>query len=495
MEARGRELKQHLPPARFGGELLVSLPLDVLELVCSSLTLKDRVALTFCCRRLWTRPDVTKSRRLWDVIEAYATHSSVVNRPVSLGHWLARRKAAVGRLIVRGYMDGTNPAALLAGLEDGALASWELHEMDAIGTNPAGALAPLAHLGGLTELKLQYCKVRRLPPQLSALTALKVLDIADRMEPDGAQAAAAFAPLAALTQLTALRLQHCGLCKLPRQLSALSASLQFLDLASNWDLGDWVAGSMRPLNSLSALTSLDMTRCGLPCIPPQLSAMGSLQQLQLFGNDMTGARPKSWEPLRRLTCLTLLDLAECHIGYLPQQLACLTALAELILSYNSAMGDFLYLGGPEGDEESSWQPLLSLGASLTCLRLSGCNIPELRAGFSGLSALVKLDLSRNVELGFDADTAFQPLSGLVGLKVLKMYSMQLKCIPPQLKMLPALADLRLWNNRSLGEQGAALGQQLMELSALERLDLGGGIYCDPSTKEVVKLLRGRGVDV
>ncbi|GAB4822937.1 hypothetical protein N2152v2_009983 [Parachlorella kessleri] len=504
MKAKGRKLKQHLSRARFGGELLVSLPLDVLELVCSSLTLDDTVALTSCCRRLWTRPDVTDSERLWGALEAdfkYKTAYVSRSHAVSLSHWLARHKAAVSRLSLLGYRDGFNPARVLTGLGGVPLASLELRQMDAIGANPARALAPLAHLGGLTKLRLQDCDVQRLPRQLSALTALEVLDIVNYREGDGVRPAA-FAVLAALTQLTAVRLERCGLRQLPQQLSALAASLRLLGLPVNYSLGNAVVGNMCPLHSLSALTNLDMSCCGLPRVPPQLSAMGLLHQLRLSDNGMAGARPNSWEPLRRLTCLTLLDLAECQLEYLPQQLSCLTALAELVLSGNRDLGPFLDGGGPaaaqaqpEGAEESNWQPLLSLDASLTSLDMCECNIAALPAELSSLSALMKLDLSNNVELGLVAGTAFQPLSGLVGLEMLGLNALALRCIPPQLKALPALKELQVWGNRSLGDEGPALGEQLLELSTLKRLDLGYDFEVHSSTEEVLELMRGRGVSI
>ncbi|GAB4822940.1 hypothetical protein N2152v2_009986 [Parachlorella kessleri] len=440
----------------------------MLKLICSSLILEDRVAFISCCRRLWACLGVTNSSRLWGVIEAELVRGKDADissyYSVSLGHWLARHKAAVGRLSVQGYLDGANPAGVLAALEGGALAALELRRMDAVGANPAAALAPLAHLTGLTELQLLDCDVWRLPPQLSALTALK---------------------------MTALRLQCCGLRRLPQQLSALAASLQTLCVADNHgNFGGWVIGSMVcPLNSLSALTSLDMAFCRLPCIPPQLTAMGSLQQLQLLGNDMTSAQAQPWEPLRRLSRLTYLDLGDCHLACLPQQLSCLTALAELHLSFNPGLGRFLG-GHPTGAEASSWQPLLSLSASLTSLQLRGCKLAALPAGFSSLSALVSLDLSRNHGLGEAGDSAFEPLSGLVSVRVLKLNMMELKCIPPQLKLLPALEELQVWGNKSLGKQGPALGRQLMELPALKRLDFGYGIDIATRGVQVLGLMSG-----
>ncbi|GAB4822939.1 hypothetical protein N2152v2_009985 [Parachlorella kessleri] len=497
MEAPGSQSRQSLLPTRFDGTLLVSLPLDVLELVCDNLPLRDRVALTSSCRHLLTRPDLTNSTHLWGAVEVRIEQYASEDYPVSLSQWLARRKAAVGRLLLGNFHGTTELAVMLAGLEGGSLAALDVHYYSVTGANPANSLAPLAHLGTLTELKLWFCGASCLPPQPSALTALKVLDLTGFGEL-GKACEAAFNPLAAVTQLTALHLKCCELRWLPRQLSALAPTLQVLGLQQNFrnlSVKEEVAGSMQPLSSRTSLTCLELTGCGLPCIPPQVSALGALQRMQLGCSGMTDAEVDDYQPLRQLSSLTFFDLVNCNLQLLQPQLSCLSALAELQLTYNSGLGPSLWGFQPAAADASSWQPLLSLGVSLTNLDVSFCNIAALPDGFSSLSALVSLNLSANADLGLDADTSFRLLSGLVALKVLKLYKVDLRRIPPQLKLLPALEELQLWGNRSLGKQGAALGQQLIELPALESLDLGDYLNLDPSTEEVLKLMVARGVHV
>ncbi|GAB4822941.1 hypothetical protein N2152v2_009987 [Parachlorella kessleri] len=233
----GRRGKGHL--AGSGGTLLITLPVEVLELICSTLDLSDRAALTSCCRGLWLRSDVTTSTLMWGTIATYGWNTRTLAVRMGLSKWLARHAAAVGRLHYHG--GSASPAAALAGVEGAVLTALEVHFSPAFGLELAEAGAPLAQLGScLTELVLQACHLSCIPPQLSALSMLRRLDLESNKEL-GSACKAAFKPLAAATQLTQLRLKACRLRRLPRQLSALASSLKHLDLANNPGLGDGAA--------------------------------------------------------------------------------------------------------------------------------------------------------------------------------------------------------------------------------------------------------------
>jgi len=199
------------------------------------------VALTSCCRGLWTRSDVTDSPVLWGAIAASRRQAARPDLSVSLAAWLARHKAAV-RSVQLSCSTGS-PAVVLAGLAGGAISNLEIHHTQGVGLELAEALAPIVHLGSsLTTLQLSCCRLGRMPPQLSALSALQSLSLPGNT---GLAAAgeAGFSPLSAATQLTALRLTGCALRRLPSQLTALAPSLQVLGLANNTNLGHWVAGA------------------------------------------------------------------------------------------------------------------------------------------------------------------------------------------------------------------------------------------------------------
>ena len=232
------------------------------------------------------------------------------------------------------------------------------------------------------------------------------------------------------------------------------------------------------LSKLTALTSLDMMYCGLPHIPTQLSALPCLQHLSLCGNRMgTTAAASGFEPLRSLARLTSVDLRSCHLTLLPPQLSCLSALAHLKLRYNHDLGHLLAGGAappgrPAVAVASSWQPLVSLGASLTHLDLIYDNIVALPTDFSSLCGLKELLLSSNDLGSMEGDgAALRPLSGLTALSFLQLDSCKLSCVPMQLRQLPTLRVLHLGGNPTLGMLGQELAQQLMGLTALTHLNL------------------------
>ncbi|GAB4822942.1 hypothetical protein N2152v2_009988 [Parachlorella kessleri] len=463
--------QQQLLPLNSGGLLWLSLPLEVLELICSSLPMPDR--------RQTAKPELS----------------------ASLSTWLARHKAAVRSLQLS--CGAGSPAVVLAGLAGGAVSSLEIHDTQGVGLELAEALGPLVCLGSsLKTLQLSCCRLGGIPPQLSALSALQSLSLPGNT---GLAAAgeAGFGPLAAATQLTALWLTGCALRRLPPQLTALAPSLKVLGLANNTNLGHWVAGSLHHLTRLTAVTHLEMSHCSLPCIPPQLSALRDLQHLAMRGNTLGVAEVEDYEPLRQLTHLTHLDLSDCHLALLPPQLSCLSALAALDLGANPGLGPILAAppnllpmaaAALAGAGSSSWQPLGSLAASLSSLDISGCEVAALSDGFSCLSALESLDLSGNVVLGLGegSGTALQPLTALTGLSHLRLECCGLSRVPSQLNLLPALYQLSVSYNPSLGDHGQELVRQLRELAALTSLDLKGCLILNPS---IVMSMTERGVRV
>lgn len=217
-----------------------------------------RVALVSCCRALWARQDLAGSAALWGqlslgrrVLPAELTAA----RAGSLAAWLGRRRPALRSVALDGVGDCAAAAAVLGSL----------------------ARSPLQHL------RLLHTK---------------------------AAGAGLGSALAALPSLTRLELVSC-IGALPAELAGLSAGLVVLSVSGNPALGRGEAhGALAPLQHLTALTRLDASGCDLKYVPPQLSRLQRLQDLDLSSNDLRALTEAgagwAFEPLERLTALTRL---------------------------------------------------------------------------------------------------------------------------------------------------------------------------------------------
>lgn len=162
---------------------LPSLPLEVLELICAPLDLKQRLRLTSCCRALWTRGDTLASSKLWGSIEVLRRiGGDSPARMAALAAWLGRRRGAVQ--CMRQY-GPANIAAALHSVEGGALRELELVLNTSVGADDEAALRALSALA-LTRLRLWKCGLRRVPPALGqpAANHLSDLDLEGNMRLD-----------------------------------------------------------------------------------------------------------------------------------------------------------------------------------------------------------------------------------------------------------------------------------------------------------------------
>lgn len=118
-------------------------------------------------------------------------------------------------------------------------------------------------------------------------------------------------------------LRRCSLCSVPPALSALRA-LQDLDLSFNC-VGRGGEGACQPLRHVTSLTRLALVACSLRALPAQLSALKGLQDLAVDRNEALGAgRMGTFAPLAALTALTRLGLRACLLNKLPQHVAALS---------------------------------------------------------------------------------------------------------------------------------------------------------------------------
>ncbi|GAB4024626.1 leucine-rich repeat domain-containing protein [Spirosoma koreense] len=134
-------------------------------------------------------------------------------------------------------------------------------------------------------------------------------------------------------RVTQLRLYNNNLNgTLPTSLSALT-SLQTLDLQSN-NLSGTIPASLSTLTSLQTLNLSVNSLSG--SIPASLSALTALRELLLFNTGLSGSIP---EGLSALTALQTLDLHNGALsGSIPGSLAALTGLQTLDLSGNQLSG-------------------------------------------------------------------------------------------------------------------------------------------------------------
>lgn len=219
------------------------------------------------------------------------------------------------------------------------------------GTSQSGSrvdavLAPLARLARLRHLHVSAYRTRDdcilmgscgpFPTFLSTLASLETLTLPNVSgAPQGPgslpwtnlqsltlpDAALRHFPVEALAPCTAL--QHLAMDfavqydwvgpRAPQGITSLAASLQCLELGHVPDPGSHVS-------SLTGLTRLALTSCGLGAVPEWLPALKALQELSFRDNDIS-----VWPPdLGQLTSLRYLDIAyNGHRVWLP------TALLEL----------------------------------------------------------------------------------------------------------------------------------------------------------------------
>ncbi|KAL4458062.1 hypothetical protein ABPG75_012927 [Micractinium tetrahymenae] len=345
-------------------------------------------------------------------------------------------------------------------------------------------------------------------PPLPCLAALKA---------EGLSMQASLPAIALHTALTRLELQHGRLSLLPHELSALTA-LRCLDPSSNWDVQDW-----ERLAGLTALTKLDMDYCGLASLPQQHSLLAcasftGLHSLAL-GQDIPEEMLGDEEPppsdtlptdlLLRYPHLTSLELDYCGLTSLPQQLSSLPALSSLCTQLTRLHADYcpdvalgelsalsalraLSLKGCDLSNAGRAAGLFALSGlhHLVSLNIHGAHSEEVPAAVSTLSQLTCLDISYT-------GSSLGPLYGwkhllpLRQLASLDLTSCGLTCIPPHLRTLTALQQLRLDRNPALATS-AHPGWHLLEpLSRLTFLSLAHCGLAAPPPELGVVLERAR----
>ena len=239
------------------------------------------------------------------------------------------------------------------------------------------------------------------------------------------------------------------------------------------------------LGDLSSLTSLNLSSNGLTGpIPVELGDLSSLTSLNLSSNGLTGPIPVELGDLSSLTSLSLSwnrswSLSSDGLtGPIPVELGDLSSLTSLNLSSNGLtgpipveLGDLSSLTSLNLSSNGLTGPIpVELGdlSSLTSLSLSSNNLVGPVPAW-----LQRLTQLRSLSLSFNRLTGTIPagLGDLVNLETLYLTENELTgSIPSELGGLSNLRNLNLGRNRLTGEIPTALGG----LANLDYLDLGRG---------------------
>jgi esterase/lipase superfamily enzyme/Leucine-rich repeat (LRR) protein len=282
---------------------------------------------------------------------------------------------------------------------------------------------------GATVLDLSDLDSRRLPHELTLLTALQSLNLS------GCKQLSDISPLAGLTALQSLNLSGCK--QLSGDLSPLAGltALQSLNLSECWHLG----GDLSPLAALTSLQSFNIHWCDQLRDLSPLAGLTALQWINLSGcNQLSDI-----SPLARLTSLQSLDISHCDQLRDLSPLVGLTSLQSLDISYCHQLRDLSPLVGLTAlqwlnltgyYQFSDFSPLASL-TSLQSLNLAECMQLSDLSALDDLTKLQSLNLRSCMEL-----SDLSPLSALTSLQALSLsWCQQLSDLSP----LSSLVSLEL----------------------------------------------------
>lgn len=272
--------------------------------------------------------------------------------------------------------------------------------------------------------------VGTIPDRLGHLTQPRGISLSNNSGANGNLTGSIPDTLGSLISLEQLSLSRNALSgPLPLSLGRL-VNLQQLWLGNN-QLTGTIPDTLTGLTQLEILELGDNQLTGP--IPADIGNLTSLQQLELVNNQLTGPLPASLGNLANLVSLRLgstsTELGNQFSGPLPEGLGNLAALQTLDL----------FLAGVEGPLPASLGNLTELRTmQLSSNRLEG-PIPE---SWGNLSNIVTISLAFN-QLTGDVPASFTQLATL---QTLNLHGNALESVP-DLSDLPALRQLRLFNNR------------------------------------------------
>ncbi|KAM9746239.1 volume-regulated anion channel subunit LRRC8D [Menidia menidia] len=236
-----------------------------------------------------------------------------VGRSWALGSLRQLRHLRV--LVIRGMLQRI-PGEL--GEVSGSLARLEIYNE---GTRLL-VLTGLKRMADLTELRLQDCRLERLPSALLALTNLRTLDL----QHNNLRTLEELLSLAHLRRLSGLKLAYNRVLALPASIGVLRG-LELLDLSNNQ-----LKGLPPALFTLRRLRRLLLAGNLLKELPSEVKALHLITELDLSGNRLESLPPDLFS-----SCLELriLNVAHNSLGSFPSGIAALNHLCRLDLRGNN----------------------------------------------------------------------------------------------------------------------------------------------------------------
>ena len=330
------------------------------------------------------------------------------------------------------------------------------------------AMPPLCDLAGYTQLHGLRELVYRIVDEdedhvpdapsyqlqhAQLLSQLEVLDI-DGMLTEGADTT-----LAALPRLRELNLSGSDLRTVPASMASLTR-LTRLDLSFTRVTSEW---QRLPLQ----LERLDFRMIGLSVLPPELSRLSRLTEMDLTCN--TQLEGGSLQVLGRLGSLLKLRLCVCHLVdaaildvALPTTLQCLDLAYKRLTAVPAALAPLTGLAGLDfgcNQLVGGWQHLAGMHL-LADLSVFSCRLTAIPVALSQLTALTSLRIDRNPIAG-----GWEHLAGMQQLASLSVDWCRLTAVPQVLSQLTALTRLIMSGNPVSSDwQHLASMQQLETLS-------------------------------
>ncbi|XP_033646467.1 NLR family CARD domain-containing protein 4-like [Asterias rubens] len=269
------------------------------------------------------------------------------------------------------------------------------------------------------------------------------------------------------------------------QVAAISGGNDYFTKANSLDVscfnfqrfGEDLAKSIKLMTNLQSLSLKDssLTAATTNQILSSLASPSTLTKLHLSSNKALGGSVSSLvSQLMKLKCLKKLHLPDCSLeaqDVSPIAESMGDTLVHLSILLNRALGGYASIWGPELGKMECLQ-----GIYLGYCSLQGTDIEPIAVALSGVSTLVKLDLSWNPGLGGCAKMWAQHLKGMRHLEEVKLCRCKLgdKDIEPiavALSGVQTLAHLILMDNDALGGCASLWAQHLKKMNHLKRLRL------------------------
>lgn len=267
----------------------------------------------------------------------------------------------------------------------------------------------------VVSLKIDSCKITKIPREISNLTALRSLNLNKN------RIVSLPETIGSIPTLETLKLEYCSLEKIPESIGNLTG-LTYLSLYRNK-----LSSLPEQIGNCTSLQRLSLSFNELSTLPTTFAALQELTLLGIGGNQFTEL-PALLGELKKLNSLAA---NRNELTTLPESFSQLTALRTLNLEDN------LFTEFPQSITALDSLERLYLGG------ISGSNsITDLPPSISGMKSLTSLNLTKN-----ELVTLPDEITDLVNLQSLVLMTNKLESFPPNMKKLTKLRELNIPSNR------------------------------------------------